>query len=191
MSDDEGNYEVAEKVDLKSLAEMDAEDESLARYKAALLGDVNNAFCPEDDDRRVVIEKMTVMFESRPDGDIEYQLDTEEQLAAMKSNPFTLKEKCKYKIKVQFRVQHDIVSGLKYVNNVYRKGVRVVKLDEMIGSFGPQAEPHVVIFPRHGWDEAPSGMLARGSYTATSRFIDDDKQKHLEYEYAFSIKKNW
>ena len=26
--------------------------------------------------------------------------------------------------KVTFKVQHDIVSGLKYVNSVYRKGVR-------------------------------------------------------------------
>ena len=190
MSGDE-NYEVAEKVDLKTIAEMDPEDDSLARYKQALLGDVSNAFCPEDDPRRVVIEKMIVMFDNRPDGDIEYELDSQQKLAAMKSNPFTLKEKCHYKIKVQFRVQHEIVSGLKYINNVYRKGVRVVKEDEMIGSFGPQSDPHVVVFPRHGWDEAPSGMLARGTYTATSRFLDDDKQKHLEYEYSFKIGKNW
>jgi Rho GDP-dissociation inhibitor len=67
----------------------------------------------------------------------------------------------------------------------------VDKQNTMLGSFGPQAEPHVVVFPRHGWEEAPSGMLARGDYKAKSQFIDDDDQNHLEYEYAFSIKKTW
>lgn len=61
----------------------------------------------------------------------------------------------------------------------------------MLGSFAPQAATHDVTFPRHGWDEAPSGMLSRGKYTAVSKFIDDDKQNHLEYEYCFAIKKDW
>ena len=55
----------------------------------------------------------------------------------------------------------------------------------MLGSFGPQEKPYEVVFPRQGWETAPDGMLARGSYTAKSQFIDDDKQCHLEYEYAF------
>jgi Rho GDP-dissociation inhibitor len=49
-------------------------------------------------------------------------------------------EGCKYKIEVTFRVQHDIVSGLKYTNAVYRKGVRVDKQTTMLGSFGPQGD---------------------------------------------------
>ncbi len=57
----------------------------------------------------------------------------------------------------------------------------------MIGSFGPQEKPHEVVFPRQGWETAPDGMLARGSYTAKSQFVDDDKQCHLEYEYAFGM----
>lgn len=134
---------------------------------------------------------MRVLFDDRPDGDIEYDLDSPEKLAAMKDSPFQLKEGCKYKIEVTFRVQHDIVSGLKYVNAVYRKGVRVDKQQTMLGSFGPQAEPHVVLFPRHGWEECPSGMLARGSYAAKSEFVDDDKAKHADFDYAFAIKKTY
>jgi hypothetical protein len=38
----------------------------------------------------------------------------------------------------------------------------------MLGSFPPQTKLHEVTFPRHGWDEAPSGMLSRGTYTAKS-----------------------
>jgi Rho GDP-dissociation inhibitor len=146
---------------------------------------------PKDDPRRVVIVKMRVMFEDRPDGHIEYDLDTKEKLDAMKDKPFVLMEGCKYKIEVTFRVQHDIVSGLKYTNAVYRKGVRVDKQATMLGSFGPQGDAHVVVFPRHGWDEAPSGMLARGDYKAKSSFSDDDGVEHLSYEYTFGIKKGW
>ena len=39
--------------------------------------------------------------------------------------------------------------------------------------------------------EAPSGMLARGHYKAVSRFIDDDNQEHLRFEWSFDIKKDW
>lgn len=40
-------------------------------------------------------------------------------------------------------------------------------------------------------EDAPSGMLARGHYTAVSTFIDDDKHKHLEFEWSFDIAKDW
>jgi Rho GDP-dissociation inhibitor len=55
----------------------------------------------------------------------------------------------------------------------------------MIGSFAPQEKPHTVTVPRHGWEEAPKGMLARGSYKATTQFMDDDKNIHLEFTYSF------
>jgi Rho GDP-dissociation inhibitor len=40
-------------------------------------------------------------------------------------------------------------------------------------------------------EEAPSGMLARGHYNAVSSFVDDDKKKHLEFEWSFDIAKDW
>lgn len=40
-------------------------------------------------------------------------------------------------------------------------------------------------------DEAPSGMLARGKYDAVSRFVDDDNDEHLIFEWTFEIKKEW
>lgn len=55
----------------------------------------------------------------------------------------------------------------------------------MIGSFAPQKDTYSMTFPRTGWEEAPKGMIARGSYKAKSQFIDDDKNVHLEYEWAF------
>lgn len=40
-------------------------------------------------------------------------------------------------------------------------------------------------------EDAPSGMLARGHYTAVSTFVDDDKKRHLEFEWSFDIAKDW
>lgn len=40
-------------------------------------------------------------------------------------------------------------------------------------------------------EEAPSGMLFRGHYNAVSTFVDDDKKKHLEFEWSFDIAKDW
>jgi hypothetical protein len=39
--------------------------------------------------------------------------------------------------------------------------------------------------------QAPSGMLARGHYSATSSFVDDDKKTHLLFEWRFDIVKDW
>jgi len=195
MSDDEKGdvpeYKVGKKVALNELLSQDSNDESLRKYKESLLGNLDPAISPKDDPRRVVIKELKIIFEDRPGGDITYTLETKEDLERMKKTPFVLKEGCHYKTKVSFKIQHDIVSGLKYINLVYRKGIRVAKEQTMIGSFGPQVAPHEVVFPRHGWEEAPSGMLSRGSYTAKSQFVDDDEQTHLEFEYAFDIKSDW
>jgi Rho GDP-dissociation inhibitor len=40
-------------------------------------------------------------------------------------------------------------------------------------------------------EEAPSGMLARGHYNAISKFVDDDNQTHLQFEWSFDIAKDW
>jgi Rho GDP-dissociation inhibitor len=40
-------------------------------------------------------------------------------------------------------------------------------------------------------EEAPTGMLYRGTYDAVSRFMDDDQKEHLTFKWTFEIKKNW
>jgi len=40
-------------------------------------------------------------------------------------------------------------------------------------------------------EEAPSGMLLRGHYTAQSSFVDDDKKTHLQFDWSFDISKDW
>jgi len=185
------DYKVSKKVGINDLLGMDKEDESLRKYKESLLGQASkDVYAPKDDPRRVVITELKVTCDGRPGGEIIYNLEKKEALEKLKESPFTLKEECQYKITVTFRVQHEIVSGLKYSNVVSRLAIKA-KDETMIGSFAPQKDTYHVTFPRNGWEQAPKGMMARGKYKAKTQFIDDDKQVHLEYEYAFEIKKDW
>jgi len=91
-------------------------------------------------------------------------------------------------MKVSFRVQNEIVTGLKYIQVVKRMGVKVDKSEEMIGSYAPSSDPHEKKFQQ---EQAPSGMMARGAYNVRSRFYDDDGNTHLEWSWNFEIKKEW
>lgn len=64
----------------------------------------------------------------------------------------------------------------------------VERQKQMLGSYAPKPEPYEFVFPLDQW---PSGMLARGTYTARAVFTDDHKTEHLKFEYKFDIKKNW
>ncbi|MFF4324614.1 hypothetical protein [Streptomyces sp. NPDC001568] len=116
------------------------------------------------------------------------QLDSAEALAAIKTDEFVLPEGCHYRITVDFRVDDATVAGVVYTNKVYRKGVRVARDELMLGSFPKQEKPQSVTFPRHGWEDAPSGMLNRGSYTAKAELHEDGGKALAEFEYAFNIK---
>ncbi|KAG0789619.1 hypothetical protein G6F22_006652 [Rhizopus arrhizus] len=133
----------------------------------------------------VVVEHIALEIEGRED--VIVDLSSPEAVEQAKNIPFTIKEGAEYRMKVKFRVQHDVVSGLKYLQVVKRKGIRVDKTEEMIGSYGPSADPYEKKFLP---EEAPSGMLARGHYEAKSKFIDDDNVTHMEWTWSFDIKKD-
>jgi Rho GDP-dissociation inhibitor len=174
-------YKPPAQVDLATLQNMDQDDEALNRWKAKLLEGVSTG--DSSDPRRVIVTKMTFVTAEK-----EMDLDLTGDLSTLKQKPFTIKEGVQFRIKITFKVQHDVVSGLRYFDGVYRKGIRVTKNNYMLGSYGPKAEEQTAMTP---WDEMPSGMLARGKYTVKSKFIDDDKNEHLAWEWAFELKKDW
>ncbi|KNC48013.1 RHO protein GDP dissociation inhibitor containing protein [Thecamonas trahens ATCC 50062] len=183
--DDDGTgYKVGEKKDLDELMNLDQDDDALQRWKAQLLEGVAEG--ATDDPRVVVISEFAFMSEGRDP--IVFDFSTEEGVEAMKSSPIIIKEGCDYNLRVKFRVQNDTVLGLKFITTVKRKGVKVDNQIHMIGSYAPKPEVIEFEFPT---ETAPSGMLARGKYKAYSKFMDDDKQVHLEWEWAFQIKKKW
>ncbi|CAK9300120.1 unnamed protein product [Gordionus sp. m RMFG-2023] len=64
----------------------------------------------------------------------------------------------------------------------------VDKTVHMIGCYGPKNDLQHYTTPI---EEAPSGLLARGTYNVKSIFIDDDKREHLRWEWVLEIKKDW
>ena len=93
-------------------------------------------------------------------------------------------------MKTTFKVQHQILSGMKYVQVVKKMGLSN-KSQEMLGSYGPNTKEKPVYEKKFEQETAPSGMIARGHYNAVSRFVDDDDQTHLKFEWSFDIKKDW
>ena len=102
---------------------------------------------------------------------------------------FNIKEKSIYQLVVKFRVQHEIITGLKYLHLVKRGGIRVEKVEEPLGSYAPNTIDKPFYERKFAEVEAPSGMIARGTYSAISKFIDDDDNVHLTVPWSFSITK--
>lgn len=176
-------YKAPQQKTLEEISAMDSDDESLVKYKQTLLAGVEPA-TRRDTSRPVIVEQMGLVV----DGHDDILLDLTDDLDTLKDRPIVVKEGIKYRIKLTFRVQHKIVSGLRYHHVVSRKGINVDKQSYMVGSYGPKSEPQCYISPV---DEAPKGMIARGHYKIKSKFIDDDQNVHLEWEWHMDIKKGW
>merc|ERR1712080_297435 len=99
-----------------------------------------------------------------------------------------VKEGTEYKIRLGFKIHHEIVPGLRYHQVIKRLGKNVDKQTYMVGSYGPKKEMQSWSSPL---DEAPKGMIYRGTYKISSKFIDDDKVVHLAWEWEMEIKKDW
>ncbi|KAG7281151.1 hypothetical protein CRUP_032854, partial [Coryphaenoides rupestris] len=167
---------------LQEIQNMDANDESLIKYKQTLLG--HAAACQVGPN--VLVTRLTLMCDTAPRP---LMLDLQGDLSALKKQPFVLKEGVEYKIKITFKVQREIVSGLKYQQVMSRKGLTVDKSAYMVGSYGPKPGQELeYITPL---EEAPSGVMARGTYTIRSKFVDDDGNAHLAWDWSLAIKKNW
>jgi Rho GDP-dissociation inhibitor len=67
--------------------------------------------------------------EGRPD--IIIDLTKPGSLDDLNKHPFTIKEGATFRMKARFKVQHQILSGMKYVQVVSRMGVKN-KMQEMI-----------------------------------------------------------
>ncbi|KAL6872793.1 immunoglobulin E-set [Trichoderma novae-zelandiae] len=190
MPEETQGYKLSQpKQSIAEYHQMDAEDESLQRYKQSLgLGGGKDLSDPSDP-RVCIILSLTMDSPGRDPVTID--LSSAGSETTLKDKPFKIKEGAKFTMSAKFKVQHEILSGLHYVQVVKRKGVRVSKDSEMIGSYAPNTDKQPTYVKKFQEEEAPSGMLARGHYNAISSFVDDDKKKHLEFEWSFDISKDW
>jgi len=182
-------FKVGEKKTIDEYKNLDQDDEALNRWKASLGLGAGDSVSDPSDPRKCIILSLALEVEGRPD--ITIDLTTPGALENLNKSPFTIKEGCKYQMKAVFKVQHEVLSGLKYLQVVKRKGIRVGKDEEMIGSFPPNTTGQPSYTKKFAPEEAPSGMIARGHYEAVSKFIDDDDHTHLKFEWSFDISKDW
>lgn len=154
----------------------------------------------------MIVKKLALCVPDRDD----MELDLTGDLTKLKKQVFTIKEGVQYRIRIDFVVQREIVHGLKYLQKTKRLGFQgnlfqvpspesfnasnrnalqfSDKMAHMVGSYPPKAEIQSYITP---FEEAPSGMVARGTYSVTSLFTDDDNNEHLKWDWSFEIKKDW
>ncbi|WMV23663.1 hypothetical protein MTR67_017048 [Solanum verrucosum] len=168
---------------LKEQFEKDKDDESLRRWKEQLLGSVDiNAvggrgkavYIPPSLDPTCGIsfesldpEVKILSLEIKSPGRADIVLPIPED-GKPKSPWFVLKEGSKYHLKFTFQVNNNIVTGLKYTNTVWKTGIKVDSMKEMIGAFSPQTEPYTHEMPE---ETTPSGIFARGSYSARTKLL--------------------
>uniref|UniRef100_A0A8C3UC83 Rho GDP dissociation inhibitor beta n=1 Tax=Catharus ustulatus TaxID=91951 RepID=A0A8C3UC83_CATUS len=168
------NYKPPPQKTLQELQELDKDDESLAKYKKSLLGDGPVVVDPTAPN--VVVTRLTLVCDSAP-GPI--TMDLTGDLEALKKETFVLKEGVEYRVKIHFRVSC-------FPSSCFLSVAKATTF--MVGSYGPRPEEYEFLTPI---EEAPKGMLARGTYHNKSFFTDDDKHDHLTWEWNLSIKKEW
>ncbi|KAJ5127770.1 Rho GDP-dissociation inhibitor [Penicillium atrosanguineum] len=181
-------FKVGEKKTLQEYQELDKDDEAMIRWKASLGLNPGNPI-GKAGDPNCVIKSLALVTPGREN--VVIDLSNPESLATLKDKPFTIKEGAKFHIKAVFQVNNEVLSGLKYVQVVKRRGIRVSKDQEMLGSFAPSTTDKPTYEKDFAEEEAPSGMIARGHYNAVSVFVDDDNHTHLQFDWSFDIAKDW
>jgi hypothetical protein len=80
----------------------------------------------------VIIRSLALVVDGRDD--IVVDLTAPGAVDRLKTMPFTIKEGASFTMKVRFTVQHQVLSGLKYLQVVKRKGlgITLAKDEEMI-----------------------------------------------------------
>merc|ERR1711962_1871534 len=164
--DEDPDYKAPPERSIDEMLAVDKEDTSLQQYKATLLGSAaagtGAVVVDQNNPNKVIVKALSLVVEGRDD----VTMDLTEDIA----------------------VQREIVHGLKYVQKTYRAGIPVDKMTHMVGSYPPKLEAFSTLTPL---EDAPSGMMKRGTYSVHSLFTDDDKSEHLKWEWSIEIKKDW
>ncbi|XP_028827079.1 rho GDP-dissociation inhibitor 1-like isoform X1 [Denticeps clupeoides] len=178
------NYKPPAVKTIQEIHDLDKNDESLQKYKKSLLGgDSGNVANPSVPN--VEVTTLTLVCDTAPSP---ITIDLQGYFETLRDQSYILKEGVEYRIKITFKVNNEIVSGLKLIQETYRKGVKIDKSIYMLGSYGPRPEEYEFLTTV---EEAPKGLLACGTYHIKSSFTDDDKHDHLSWEWVLSIKKDW
>ena len=115
--DETAGYKVAEKKGIAEIMETDKDDKSLQKYKEQLMGSAKDTIIDANDKRQVFFDALVIEPEGRK------PIELNPATCDANSVAFTLKEKAKYRVVIKFRVQREIVLGLKRFVVIKRKGM--------------------------------------------------------------------
>ncbi|WFD31882.1 rho GDP dissociation inhibitor [Malassezia sp. CBS 17886] len=194
-------YKPGQKFSIQEYASLDAEDESLRRWKENLglsASAVDGAV--DQNAPKIVIHSLSLESAALAGGAVRIQLDRPGELEKLEKNPLQVIEGIEYNVVLTFTVGREVFSGLKYLHVVRRAGMPVDRMEEMIGSYPPRKEPYT---KRFAPSEAPSGLLARsGTNSVRSRYvrgraagdlrasiIDDDGVVFADFSWSFKLVK--
>jgi Rho GDP-dissociation inhibitor len=106
----------------------------LRRWKESLGIGSGKDLSDPDDLRKAIILSLGLEVDGR--SDIIIDLTSPGAVESLKKKPFTIKEGATFRMKATFKVQHEVLSGLKYIQVVkhHQMKVRVSKDEEMIVS---------------------------------------------------------
>ena len=151
----------------------DTMDESLVKYKKALLGGITMEEIGEETDPEVEVISIEFVCPDREEGPINLNFQGKELLK--KTEKFRMKEGTPFHIRIKFKVHHEIVYGLKFCN-IVRIPMMNNRSEEVMGTFAPSEEIHEVNLEEA---EAPSGFFKRGDYEGKAMLADSDGNIHL------------
>jgi Rho GDP-dissociation inhibitor len=165
---------------------LDAGDESLARWKASL--GLESASGGDKSGPKLTVLSLELTSPTLPEGkSIILDLTSKEQREFHETNPIQVKEGAAYKAIITYKINHSIVTGARYIQVIKRSVVKE-KVEAMLGSYSADPNPRSTEVIS---DEFPSGMVARGTYTVTSKVIDLDEQVWLDWKWKLKIAKDW
>lgn len=185
--EDNSGYVAPEKKQIDEYVKLDYHDESLRKWKESLglttgatrtIGDPN-------DKRNLVLLSITSYIEGEEP--IVVDFTDEEQLTNMQYNPIKIKQKATYYLKIRFRVQHEIITGLHYYQVNKRRGITLNKIREVCGAYAPNTPDrpfYEFSLPKR---IVPGGFLLRGTYKAQTFLKDDDNVIHIAFPWLFEI----
>ncbi|KAF7983962.1 hypothetical protein HWV62_18390 [Athelia sp. TMB] len=163
-------YKPAAAKSASEYAQLDAEDESLARWKASL--GLNGAIAADTSGPKITVLTLELTSPTLP-ANKKLTFDIANKQTA--SDVFTIKEGVEYKSPLGLTLMY----------------MSVDKLEQMLGSYGPTSDgkPYTKVFDP---EESPSGMLARsGTYNVRSRVSDDDGEVYADWTWSFKLAKEW
>jgi len=116
---------------LTTIRTTDQNDESLRKWKESLGLGTGKDISDPNDPRKCIVLSLGLEVEGRPD--IIIDLKDQKVLDTLEKQPFSIKEGAVFRMKVTFKVQHQILSGMKYVQVVSRGPIRNKHQEMIVG----------------------------------------------------------